>query len=531
MTVRTRFAPSPTGSVHIGGIRTALYAYAYAKHYKGEFILRVEDTDRKRFVTGSIENIIDNLNLYGVPADLQPDKESIERAEKEGTKDISEPNWILEIDKLKEINEDDFDNIYIQSQRLPLYQKYALELLEKGNAYICFATAEQLAQLRKEADEKKQRFIYKGQFEKYALNEETLTRIKNGEKFVVRLNVEKYMNEKGVNEVTYDGTVYPLNEVDDQVLMKSDGIPTYHLAVVVDDHFMKITHAMRAAEWIPSTPKQVMLYDMLGWDMPQYIHVTAILNPNGKGKLSKRDGSVSSAEFLQEGYLPEAMLNFLMLLGWSSPEKHEHGAKEREFYTLSEFVELFDIQNLNKSNPVFNREKLLWFNQKYLSNLPNDSFVLKFTQWLKDYDKNEELNGVIVEKGPDYLGNVLLLIKERVRLLAEIPEMIRPFYISDFKVDLSCNKQTDKIDKSVFVDLLNDFKQIYQENENIVKWAHEGWEATVRELAEKYNIKAGQAFMGLRLVILGTPFSPPLFESMVALGDEECIKRLNRFLD
>lgn len=531
MTVRTRFAPSPTGSVHIGGIRTALYAFAYAKHFKGEFILRIEDTDRKRFVPGSIENIIDSINLYGVPADLQPTKDSIQRAEEEGTKDISDPNWILKLDKLKEIKEEDFENVFIQSQRIPLYQKFAAKLIEDGNAYICFATADQLAKLRKEADEKKQRFIYKGQFNKYKLTEETLSRIKKGEKFVVRLDVEAYMKNNKVDKVTYDGATYPLNEVDDQVLLKSDGIPTYHLAVVVDDHLMKITHAMRAAEWIPSTPKQVMLYDMLGWEMPQYIHVTAILNPNGKGKLSKRDGSVSSAEFLQEGYLPEAMLNFLMLLGWSSPLKHEHGEKEQEFYTLSEFTELFDIKNLNKSNPVFNRDKLIWFNQKYIANLNGDALVLKFTDWLKDYGNDENLKNAIIEKGPDYLGKVLGLIQERVKLLSEIPQMIKPFYDSDFIVDLSCNKQTEKIEKNIFVEVLTDFKNAFIENENIEKWGHEGWENTVRELAEKYNIKAGQAFMALRLVILGTPFSPPLYESMVVLGKEESLNRLNRFLD
>lgn len=527
MKVKTRFAPSPTGSMHIGGLRTALYAYAYANKHNGEFVLRLEDTDRKRFVPGSIDFVVDTLRQFKLPADKMPTKESIAKAEVDGNKDMSEPDWILKEAELNALNDSDFETVCIQSQRIKLYQKYALKLVESGNAYICFASAEELQNLRDKADASKTRFIYRGQLGKYNL-QDALPRIRSGEHFVVRLNVAKYVAEKNVDKVEHDGTVYPLSEVDDQVLVKSDGIATYHLAVVVDDHLMGITHPMRASEWIPSTPKQVVIYDMLGWDMPKFIHLTSILNANGKGKLSKRDGSVSTLEFLQEGYLAEAMLNFLMLLGWSSPEKHEHGVKEREFYTLTEFVDLFDVKDLNKSNPIFNRDKLLWFNQKYISNLEVTELAKRYLEWLDSYGNDPELRKRIVELGEEYLKNVLVLVKERVRLLAEISDSIRLFY---YREEINDEKWLSQFNGLVNArDLVQEFFGVLSSKNSIQNWEHEDWEKTIRSLADKFEIKARDAFMLVRMAVLRKSVSPPLYESMVVLGDVECKKRIEAFL-
>lgn len=490
--IRTRFAPSPTGSLHIGGLRTAMYCYAMAKKNEGKFILRIEDTDQTRYVEGSIEEIIEMLKAYNLEPDEGPEKGG------------------------------DFGP-YVQSQRLELYKKFAEELVEKGAAYYCFATKEEIDEERKKAQEEKRPFVFRSKYRDLNINE-ARKKIEEGGKFVIRQKMPASEVIKFHDEVQGD-MKFNTDDVDDGVLLKSDGFPTYHLAMAVDDHLMQITHVFRGAEWIPSTPKHVLLYRSFGWEMPKIAHLSAVLDPEG-GKLSKRKGSVAAKEFLAEGYLPEAIVNFLMLLGWSSPEKHVHGESEREFFTLEEFVELFDISNLNKSNPVFNREKLIWFNQKYISNLTPDQFVLKLTEWLKKYGKDGDLNQKIADKGPDYLEKVLGLVKERAKLLSEVPELIKPFYFRHESVDLSENKQTQKVEQKVIKDLINDFVCEYKMVGNISDWGHEAWEKTVRELAEKYNIKAGQAFMAMRLIVLGTPFSPPLYESMEALGDEECLARL-----
>lgn len=495
--VRTRFAPSPTGSMHIGGIRTALYCYAMAKKNNGSFILRIEDTDRTRYVEGSVEEILEMLKAYG----LEPD-ESIEHGGNYGP--------------------------YIQSERLDLYKKYAEELVEKGDAYYCFATKGEIDEERKQAQEDKKPFVFRSKYRNLDI-EEAKKKIENGESYVIRHKVpsEKIVN---FNDAVQGKMKFNTNDVDDTVLLKSDGFPTYHLAVVIDDHLMKISHMFRAAEWIPSSPKLVLLYEAFGWEMPVVAHPSTILDPSG-GKLSKRKGSVAAKEFLVEGYLPEALLNFLMLLGWSSPEKREHGTKEREFYSLSEFVELFDIENLNKSNPVFNREKLLWFNQKYISNLTPDQLVLKFTAWLDKYTDDDQLKKAITEKGPDYLEDVVELIRERVSLLSDIPAMLMPFYFVHESIDFGSNKQTEKLEQITIKNLIKDFVSEYNNAGAIKEWGHDKWEHTVRELAEKYSTKAGQAFMALRLVTLGTPFSPPLYESMEVLGDDELKRRFDAFLE
>lgn len=496
MSIRTRFAPSPTGKLHIGGVRTALYCYALANKHKGQFILRIEDTDQSRFVEGAIEMMIDMLKIYNI----EPNESTVHGGDK---------------------------GPYIQSERLEIYQKYANQLVEQGDAYYCFLTKEELDERRKSAEEQGEKFICRSPYRDLDLDE-AKKRAETGEGYVIR---QKIPNNKIIkfDDPLQGKMEFNSDDVDDTVLLKSDGFPTYHLAVVIDDHLMEMTHVFRGVEWISSSPKHVLLYESLGWDMPILSHLPVILDPKG-GKLSKRDGSVSADEFLSEGYLPEAILNFLMLLGWSSPEERVHGEKEREFYTLAEFVELFDPKDLNKSNPIFNREKLLWFNQKYIQNFTPDELVVKFTKWLDSYSTDHKIKKEIVDKGPDYLEQVLELVKERAKLFSEIPEMLEPFYYPIEKTKLeeviANTKQTKKLNMEQVESVLKMFKDELETKKSVKEWGHDGWEQFVRGMIGKLELKPGEVFMTLRIGILGTPFSPPLFESMEILEKEEVLNRL-----
>ncbi len=493
--VRTRFAPSPTGSLHIGGVRTALYCYAMARKNNGVFILRIEDTDQTRYVQGSIEEIYEMLKLHN----LEPDESS----QKGG----------------------DFGP-YIQSQRLDIYKKYAEELIENGTAYYCFATKEEIDNERKAAQEAKKPFVFRSQFRDMD-KDEAKNRIKAGGKYVIRQKIPAGEVLDFHDEVQGD-MKFHTDDVDDTVLLKSDGFPTYHLAMAVDDHLMQISHVFRGAEWLPSIPKHVLLFKAFGWEMPKIAHLSAVLDPAG-GKLSKRKGSVAAKEFLSEGYLPEAMLNFLMLLGWSSPEKHEHGATEREFFSLNEFVELFDIKNLNKSNPVFNREKLIWFNQKYIANLTPEEVAFRFKTWINCYGRDKalsELNKRINEGGNDYLINIIKLIKDRIKLLSDIPPSLELFYFQDEENEMKWQSFQLRLKTSPTKDFLVDYNNEYQKFKTMRNWSHEDWEKTVRNLAEKHGMKARDAFMSLREVIL-KEVSPPLYESMQLLKDETIQCRLD----
>ena len=332
MEVRVRFAPSPTGYLHVGGLRTALYNYLFARHFGGKMILRIEDTDRTRFVDNATENLIKSLNWAGIFYDEGPDVGG------------------------------DFGP-YIQSERLAVYKKYALELVDKGFAYYAFDTSEELGQMRGRQSEtfenKYRRLEMKNQF---TVGEaETKKLLQNGENYVIRLCVP--MDEEVIfTDLIRDEVIVNSNEVDDQILLKSDGFPTYHLANVVDDHLMKITHVIRGEEWLPSTPKHVLLYKSFGWEIPKFAHLPLLLNKD-KSKLSKRQGSVAVEDYIQKGYLKDAFVNFIALLGWNP-------SGDRELYSIDEFVEFFNIEKVNKGGAVFDTQKLDWMNQQYIKLLP-----------------------------------------------------------------------------------------------------------------------------------------------------------------
>ena len=485
MEIRTRFAPSPTGSMHIGSVRTALYCYAWAKKNNGKYIVRVEDTDQNRFVEGSTEEIFEMLDAYG----LTPDESMI--------------------------NEGEYGP-YVQSQRKEIYLKYAEELIAKGYAYYCFLEPEELKLLQEATRGTGFRSKYRDQD-----LETSKKMIAEGKSYVIRLKVPD--NETIIYKDGVQGSIkFDTNLVNDEILIKSNGFGSYHLAVVVDDHLMKISHVFRAVEWLPSTPKQVLLYRYFGWEMPPFYHVSAILDPAG-GKLSKRKGSVSAKGFLADGYLAEAILNFLMMLGWSSPEKREFGEKEREIYSLDEFTALFDVKDFNKSNPVFNREKLLWFNKEYIKAKSPSELKDRFVDWFKKYSTEFDLSNYILQ---DYdLEEKLGLVKERASTYKEMLDQIRFFYKAPENVDWNIKQTQNTLEivpqlKKEFADLFTAFA------DNSKEWKHEDWEPKMRLLAEKYGKKAGDIFMVQRIAIVGSPFSPPLFESMQLLGKNEVLKRM-----
>jgi len=485
----TRFAPSPTGSLHIGGIRTALYAYALARKFGGKFLLRIEDTDQTRFVEGTDQEIDEMLIAYSL----------------------------------------DFDERYQQSDRKEIYREYAEKLIESGKAYYCFATKEELQEARELAEKNGEVFRFRSPYRDLSV-EEALEKINNGEGYVIRLktpeNREIFFEDKLQGKMKFN-----TSEVDDTVLLKSDGLPTYHLAVVVDDQLMEVSHVFRGVEWIPSIPKHVLIYEAFGWVMPEFYHLPVILDPEG-GKLSKRKGSVAAADFLSQGYLPEAVLNFLMLIGWSPPLERKHGEAEREIFSLKEFVEIFDTKDLNKSSGIFNREKLIWFNHQYITRLPVEKLIKKYGEWHVKYNGNIELRAKIAEKGEAYLASALGLVQGRLKLLSEIDEMILIFYYEPEKADFSQHKHTKNIAETDIKSILNDFvAELETKKEDLSDWNHEQWEIFMRSIAEKLEIGAGKVFMTLRLALTNSPATPPLYEILQILGKKETLTRLSKYVD
>ncbi len=490
--VRTRFAPSPTGSLHIGGIHNALFAYALAKHFDGDFILRIEDTDQKRKVEGSVEEIIEVLDEFG----LTPDEGPIQGGE---------------------------FGPYIQSERVKLgiYSKKAEELVKKGHAYYCFLSKEELAKLKSSDKYKNKAFRSP---HRDLSREDVLNKLNKKIPYVIRLKVpENQVIE--VEDAILGKIKWNSNDIDDQVLLKSDGFPTYHLAVVVDDHAMQISHVTRSYEWLSSTPKQVLLYKFFDYPIPIFAHSPLLLDPDG-GKLSKRKGSVAAKDFLKEGYLPDAIKNFLMLLGWAPPIKRVHGEKEREIFSMDEFIKLYELKDRQKTNAVFNREKLIWFNQQYLRNIDVKNLTKYFLKWLTKYNLDDEFKNLIKQDDISKLEEQISLIKDRAKTLQDIVAQLRFFYKapSQFEWDL----QKTKNYKDLISDILEDIKSLFDNYSILDK---DIWIDDMKKISSKYNLKPGDSFMVLRIAVTGSIVSPPLFEALEILGLKEVQKRLDQALN
>ncbi len=489
--LRTRFAPSPTGYLHVGGLRTALYSYLIAKQVGGKFLLRIEDTDRERFVADGTENILKSLYWAGIMPD-------------EGV--------AMKGDEIKQVGD---KGPYIQSERLDIYKKYAQELLDNGHAYYCFCTTERLEELRNYQQKNKLPTGYDGACLKID-PKEAKKRIDGGEKHVVRLKMPKE-GETTFNDLIRGEVTFKNALVDDQVLVKSDGFPTYHLAVVVDDHLMDITHVVRGEEWISSTPKHIQLYKYFGWQAPEFAHLPLLLNPD-KSKLSKRQGDVAVADYEKKGYLPEALVNFVALLGWNP-------GGERELFTLEELVKEFSLEKVSKAGAVFNLEKLDWFNREYLKRMPLDELVDRVKPWMESV-KGEREKGK--GESSDWLAKVIALERERVTTLAELSEAVKfVFELPEYDGNLLVWKKSSVEDvKKILPELANFLNKF-----SVQDWNKAVLEQKIGEWVKENNYSTGSVLWPMRLALSGQKDSPGPFEIAEALGKEETLNRLKLALD
>jgi len=496
--VRTRFAPSPTGLLHVGSLRTALFTYLFAKKQNGKFLLRIEDTDKERSVEGGVENIITSIKWAGLTVD-------------EGV-DLNQGRQIIE--------RGDFGP-YIQSARLALYKKYVQELIQKDGGYYCFCSQERLDELRKNQVVNKQPSGYDGHCRNLSSKEiqarlESLEKFKSlkspkSQQYVIRLKMPKKgsttWNDLVRREVTFEN-----NLVDDQVLMKSDGFPTYHFAVVIDDHLMQVTHVIRGEEWISSTPKHLALYNFFGWTPPTFGHLSLLVNEK-KQKLSKRQGDVSVEDFKKKGYLPEALVNFIAFLGWNPGD-------QRELFTLSELAKEFDFNQVSKAAAVFNLEKLNWYNKQYLMNLPLEEVTRRATPFFVA----ERLIKEIGDKEFNWLMQVIDLERGRASTLAELVEGVKFIFAKTliFEPELLLWKNSTIEQTKIILKNLVEFLENFGSGE----WGEEYLENATRTWMQAKKLTVGEVLWPMRVALSGQKNSPGPFQIAAVLGKEKTLERL-----
>lgn len=495
MTVRVRFAPSPTGALHIGGARTALYNYLFARQNGGTFILRIEDTDQNRFVPGAEEYILESLKWLGI----QPE-EGLSFGGEYGP--------------------------YRQSDRKAIYQEYAKSLVAAGKAYYAFDSQDKLEAMR----EQEENFTYNHQTRNRMENsltlpaEEVHRRLEEGVPAVIRLQVDPGHSVRILDHIRGE-VVFQSDELDDKVLLKADGMPTYHLANIVDDHLMKITHVIRGEEWLPSTAHHVLLYQAFGWEdtMPEFAHLPLILKPVGNGKLSKRDGAKfgmpvfplswigedeesSFTGFRETGFLPEAVINFLALLGW-------HPTGDEEIFSLEQLADAFSIEHISKSGARFDYEKAKWFNQKYIQAKDNNELVA----WIRPYAEQAGYQAT-----DELLEQVAALMKERVTFLSDF--VIEGYYffepVKNYDLETAHKKWNPKV-AAAFENLGDIIKGLDVFTAHIL-------EEAVKEAIQNNGLKPGDILPLLRIALAGTMKGPAVFDMAFALGREETLNRLTR---
>ena len=474
MKIRTRFAPSPTGFMHIGNLRTALYEYLIAKHEGGDFILRIEDTDQDRFVEGSIDVVLKSLELSGLVYDEGPDK-------------------------------DKGFGPYIQSERRAIYKKHAEELVAKGEAYYCFCGKDRLDTLREQADALKRPFKY----DKHCLHlseGEIADKIGQGLPYVIRQN-NPTEGETTFEDVIYGKITVDNQELEDMVLLKSDGLPTYNFANVVDDHLMEISHVVRGSEYLSSAPKYNRLYEAFGWEIPIYVHCPPIMK-DSQHKLSKRSGDASFQDLLDKGYLAEAVVNYISLLGWNP------GTND-EIFSLEDLIRVFDYHKINKSPAIFDNDKLRWMNQQYLKNMDAATFHATALPWISRVTDGTTLD---TQKIADVLH-------DRTEVLSEIPEQIEFLKtLPDYDTALHIHKKM----KTTLEIALNSLEQAVPVLESITDWSHETIHSALMELTAKLGIKNGQMLWPVRTALSGMQYTPGgAFEIADILGQAESLRRLN----
>jgi glutamyl-tRNA synthetase len=500
--VRVRFAPSPTGALHIGGVRTALYNYLFAKKHNGTFILRIEDTDQNRFVPGAEEYIIKTMNWLGFEFD-------------EGVH-LGGPHAP-----------------YRQSERKGMYRQYAEDLIASGNAYYAFDTTEELDEMRKKLEASGMSAKYDATSRMSMKNsltlseDETNSRLAQGDDYVIRIKLPR-KEEVRFHDIIRDWVVVHTQQMDDKVLLKGDGMPTYHLANVVDDHLMGITHVIRGEEWLPSAPMHVMLYRFFGWEdtMPKFAHLPLLLKPDGNGKLSKRDGDrlgfpvfplqwqdpttkEISSGYRESGYLPEAVINMLALLGW-------HSSDNQELYTMDELIQAFSLERVSKSGAKYDLDKAKWFNHKYLQQTENSDLAAQLAPILESKGLQPSL---------EYIAKVVALMKEKVNFVQEIIDESMYFFIppTQFDEQVLAKKWT-----SAAKNAIEKYNSRIAENET---FDAPFLESLLNETAASLQLKTGQLMQPLRVAVSGVAGGPPIFELLELIGKEETTNRLNHALN
>ncbi len=504
--VRVRFAPSPTGPLHIGGVRTALYNYLFAKKHGGTFVLRIEDTDQTRYVANAEQYIVEAMEWCGIPFDEAPGKN-----EKFGP--------------------------YRQSERKHLYKQYADALIASGDAYIAFDTADQLDFHRKDHEEKGKTFIYNWHNRAKLTNsislsaEEVEKRIANGDAYVVRFKM--YQPEIHSEDATIDAedsirknVSFKRALLDDKVLFKSDGMPTYHLANIVDDHLMEISHVIRGEEWLPSLPLHIALYEALGWNAPQFAHLPLLLKPVGKGKLSKRDGDKLgfpvfplaytnentgevSRGYREDGYFNDAFVNMLALLGWNP-------GTEQELFSLEELANSFSLDRVSKAGAKFNPDKTKWFNQQYLQQKENSILATLYAPILK---------GKGIESTPDYIETVVGLIKERATFVTDFWNLSDFFFTAPMEYDAKASKKQWKADTGSLM------TEVIEVLNAIDDFSSENVETILKEWITSKEIGFGKVMQPLRLSLVGALKGPHLFDIAAMIGKEASIQRIENAVD
>ena len=496
--VRVRFAPSPTGPLHIGGVRTALYNYLFAKKHGGDFLLRIEDTDQNRFVDGAEKYIIEALKWSGISPN-----------EGQGIGGKFGP--------------------YKQSERKELYKKYADNLIDSGNAYYAFDTSEELTKLRSDFEEQKKTFTYNSE-ERGTLNnslclskEEVDLKISNGDAYVVRFKmpVDEILELKDI--IRGDMKVNT-SALDDKILFKSDGMPTYHLANIVDDHSMEISHVIRGEEWLPSMALHILLYKAFGWDIPEFAHLPLLLKPTGKGKLSKRDGDKmgfpvfplewkteesTSMGYREEGYFPEAFINMLAFLGWNP-------GTEKEIYTLDDLVKDFSLEKVSKSGARFDHDKAKWFNQQWMQ--------LKSDEEIAELFKVELQEKGIIEEG-QYVKDVVSLVKERAVFVNDLWEQSSFFFEAPKEYDAKVIKKRWKGEMNQHI---SDIRLVL---ENLEDFDRDSTHEAVTALISEKELNMGQIMNSLRLCMVGAGKGPDLFQIIDMVGKQETLARLQKGIE
>ena len=471
MKVRTRYAPSPTGFMHIGNLRTAIFEYLLARKYDGSFILRIEDTDQERQVEGAIDFIYKTLELCNITIDEGP-------------------------------NNDKGYGPYIQSERKDIYKKYAEELVEKGKAYYCFCSEEELNAMRERANARHKPFLYDGRCSRLS-KEKIAENLANGVSYVIRQKMPK-TGVTIVDDIIYGKIKIDNSILDDQILLKSDGFPTYNFANVIDDHLMEITHVIRGKEYLDQTAKYNLLYEAFGWEKPIYAHVAMVLGEDGN-KLSKRNGDASFMDLYNTGYLPEAIVNYLSLLGWSP-------TNNQELFTMDELIQNFDEHRISKSSSQYDVKKLRWFNAQYIKKMEED----KYLAWIKKYFTRDVSN-----KSSEWVDKLLLIYKDHLNYGEEINELTANFFIDSITLDAEEKEFLDS--DPVTKDVIATFRK---EVDSITDWNIDAINNAINNIKNTLGVKGKLLYMPIRIKASGFMHGPELADTIYLIGKDTVLERL-----